>query len=294
LTTEPWTILNLIRWTTERFQKEGLASPRLDAEVLLAATLAVDRVKLYTHFDQPVQAAELARFKEMIQRRLKREPVAYIIGRREFWSLSFKVTPEVLIPRPESETLVEETIRLFSSRIPQDGNPQILEIGTGSGAISIALAKELSSANLVATDLSEKALAVAAENANLHQVSERIQFIRGDLFSPLQKGAKFHLILTNPPYISRQQFADLPSEVRDFEPSLALNGGLDGLEFYRRVLSQVHEFLLPGGWFLSEIGAGQDQDILEIGSKNGALEEIGFIPDLAGIKRVFHARKRSA
>jgi release factor glutamine methyltransferase len=293
LTQEPWTILKLIRWTDERFQKEGLPSPRLDAEVLLAATLRVDRVKLYTHFDQPVLPGELALFKEMIQRRLKHEPVAYIIGQREFWSLSFKVTRDVLIPRPETEILVAETIKMFSSWAAQDGNPQILEIGTGSGAISIALAKELSSVIVVATDVSERALAVAAENAALHQVSNRIQFLQGDLFSPLQKGTKFHLILSNPPYISREQFPDLPPGVRDFEPPLALDGGKDGLEFYRRALPQVNEFLLPGSWFFTEIGAGQDQDILQIASKNRALEELGFIPDLAGIKRVFKARKRT-
>jgi release factor glutamine methyltransferase len=293
LTQEPWTILKLIRWTDERFQKEGLPSARLDAEVLLAATLGVDRVKLYTHFDQPVLSGELARFKEMIQRRLKREPVAYIIGQREFWSLSFKVTRDVLIPRPETEILVAETIKLFSSWASRDSNPQTLEIGTGSGAISIALATELSSVTVVATDVSERALAVAAENAALHQVSNRIQFLRGDLFSPLQKGTKFHLILSNPPYISQEQFPDLPPEVRDFEPPLALDGGKDGLEFYRRAFPQVSEFLLPGGWFFTEIGAGQDQDILQIGSKNRDLEEFGFIPDLAGIKRVFKARKRT-
>jgi release factor glutamine methyltransferase len=293
LTQEPWTILKLIRWTDERFQKEGLSTPRLDAEVLLAATLGVERVKLYTHFDQPVLPEELIRFKEMIQRRLKREPVAYIIGQREFWSLPFKVTRDVLIPRPETETLVAESIKLFSAGAFQDGHPQILEIGTGSGAISISLATELSAVAVVATDLSARALAVAAENAARHRVSHRIQFLRGDLFSPLQEGAKFHLILSNPPYISRSQFSDLPPDVRDFEPTLALDGGEDGLEFYRRAFPRVSDFLLPGGWLLAEIGVGQDQNILQIVSPNQALDDFGFVPDLAGIKRVFKARKRT-
>ncbi len=294
MTKETWTILKLIRWTDERFRKEGFASARLDAEVLLAITLGVDRVKLYTHFDQPVRAEELARFKEMIQRRLKREPIAYITGRREFWSLSFRVTPDVLIPRPETEILVAEPLRVLSSWTPAEGRPQILEIGTGSGAISIALATEISSAALVATDVSEKALAVAAENAAHHQVDHCIQFLLGDLFSPLKRGTRFHLILSNPPYISQEQFPGLPPEVRDFEPRLALDGGKDGLDFYRRFFSQVGEFLFPGGWIFTEIGAGQDQDILQIGSKNPALEEFGFVPDLSGIQRVFKARKRAA
>jgi len=292
LTQEPWTILKLIRWTDERFRKEGLSTPRLDAEVLLAAALGVSRVKLYTHFDQPVLPEELTRFKGMIQRRLKREPVAYIIGQREFWSLPFKVTRDVLIPRPETEILVAESIKLFSSGAFQDDHPQILEIGTGSGAISISLAMDLSSVAVVATDISAKALAVAAENAARHQVSHRIQFLRGDLFSPLPKGAKFHLILSNPPYIARSQFSDLPPDVRDFEPPLALDGGEDGLEFYRRAFPQVSDFLLPGGWLFTEIGADQDRDILQIVSQNQALDEFGFIPDLAGIKRVFKVRKR--
>jgi release factor glutamine methyltransferase len=293
LTQEPWTILKLIRWTGERFQKEGLSTPRLDAEVLLSATLGMSRVKLYTHFDQPVLPEELNRFKGMIQRRLKREPVAYILGEREFWSLPFKVTRDVLIPRPETETLVSESIQLFSSGAFQDDHPQILEIGTGSGAISISLATELPAVAVVATDISEKALAVAAENAARHQVSHRIRLIRGDLFSPLPMGAKFHLILSNPPYISREQFSDLPPDVRDFEPPVALEGGKDGLEFYRQAFPHVSEFLLPGGWLLMEIGAGQDRDILQIVSKNRDLDEFDFIPDLTGIKRVFKARKRT-
>ena len=292
--TESWTILKLIRWTSERFQREGLPTPRLDAEVLLSSALRVDRVRLYTHFDQPLAPEELTRFKEMIQRRLKREPVAYIIGWREFWSLSFKVTREVLIPRPETEILVSEALALRPSLPLGEGDLRVLEIGTGCGAISVALAKELASGSITATDVSEKALTVAEENAASNGVRERLRFLRGDLFSPLKNGEQFHLILTNPPYISRDEWSDLMPEVRDFEPVLALEGGRDGLDFYRRALVQVSGFLLPGGWFLGEIGAGQDQKILEIAGQNPALEEFCFIPDLAGIRRVFKARKRTA
>jgi len=288
----PWTILNLIRWTDERLRREGLGTPRLDAEVLLAEALGVDRVGLYTHFDQPLHPEELARFKKLIQRRLQREPVAYIIGRREFWSLTFKVTPDVLIPRPETEILVAEALKVLSSPARTGRNLRILEMGTGSGAISVALAKEFPSASLVATDLSAKALAIAQENAARLGVGERIQFLRGDLFVPLEKESAFELIITNPPYIAEDDFPSLPPEVRGFEPRLALDGGKDGLAFFRRVLPIVGEFLSPGGWFLAEIGAGQEEKIRRIAGRNPELASGDFVPDLAGIERVFKARKK--
>jgi release factor glutamine methyltransferase len=288
----PWTILNLIRWTDERFRREGLNTPRLDAEVLLAETLGVDRVALYTHFDQPLHPEELARFKKLLQRRLQREPVAYIIGRREFWSLPFKVTPDVLIPRPETEILVAETLKILSAPAGTGQNFRILEIGTGSGAISIVLAKECPSASLVATDLSAKALAIAQENASHLGVGERIQFLQGDLFAPLEKEPVFELIITNPPYIAEVDFPSLPPEVLGFEPRLALDGGKDGLNFFRSVLPRVGEFLNPGGWFLAEIGAGQEGKIRQIAEGNPELVSCGFVPDLAGIKRVFKAQKK--
>ncbi len=287
-----WTILNLIRWTDERFRKEGLTTPRLDAEVLLAETLGMDRVALYTHFDQPVQPGELMRFKKLIQRRLRREPVAYIVGQREFWSLKFIVTPDVLIPRPETEILVMEALKVLSQPEQTKRRIRILEMGTGSGAISVALAKELPSASVVATDLSEKALSIAEENALRNGVGERILFLQGDLFDPLEKGSIFELIITNPPYIPQDYFPSLPPEVRDFEPRVALDGGRDGLNFFRRVLPRLGEYLSPEGWVLAEIGAGQDQKVREIAAANPDLDSCDFLPDLAGIKRVFKARKK--
>ena len=290
---DTWTILKLIRWTDERFKKEGLPTPRLDAEVLLAETLGVDRVDLYVRFDQPLHPEELARFKKRIQRRLKREPVAYIIGKREFWSLSFKVTPDVLIPRPETEVLVAEALKVLSQQEKTRGQVLILEIGTGSGAVSVALAKELPMASLIATDLSRKALVIAGENAHQHGVERQIQFLYGDLFDVLEKEAKFDLILTNPPYIPRDQLPSLIPEVRDFEPRIALEGGIDGLGFFRRALPKVAGFLNPGGWFLSEIGTGQDQEVRRIAEENPDLDSLDFVNDLAGLKRVFKARKRA-
>jgi len=285
-----WTILALIRWADERFKKEGLATPRLDAEVLLAEALATDRVGLYTHFDQPLRPDELARFKELIRRRLRREPVAYIIGKREFWSLPFRVTPDVLIPRPETETLVAEALKMLTPAERKDS--RILEIGTGSGAISIALARELPAAKVVATDLSPKALAIAEENALRSGVRERIQFLPGNLFDPVEKGEAFDLIVTNPPYIPRGEFPALLPEIRDYEPKVALDGGKDGLDFFRRVLPAAGEHLRPGGWFLAEMGAGQDPQILKIAAKSPDLDSFSFAKDLSGINRVFKARKK--
>jgi release factor glutamine methyltransferase len=285
-----WTILGLIRWAEERFKREGLATPRLDAEVLLAETLGMDRVGLYTHFDQPLQPNELAKFKKFIQRRLRREPVAYILGRREFWSIPILVTPDVLIPRPETETLVAEALKVLA---PSNGKDiHVLEIGTGSGAISIALAKELPTAKMMATDLSSKALSIAEENAIQNGVREQIQFLQGDLFQPVKKGKKFDLIVTNPPYIPRGRFPALMPEVRDYEPRIALDGGEDGLDFFRRALPLVENYLTFGSWFLAEIGAGQEQKILEIAQKGLYLDSLGFARDLGGINRVFKARKK--
>ncbi len=284
-----WTILKIIRWTEERFKKEGISCARLEAEVLLAETLSTDRVGLYINYDQPLAPAELNRFKEMVRRRLKREPLAYIIGQKEFWSMAFKVTPDVFIPRPETEILVEEAIKILAKERKKNGSLKILDIGTGSGAVAIALAKELPGAYLEATEISAKALAVARENARTHGVAERINFRQADLF--LSQGGPYDLIVTNPPYIPRRDLSVLPPEVRYFEPPLAWDGGEDGLDFFRRLLPQVSKYLRTQGWFLAEIGAGQDEEIKKIASKSPDLNTGILERDLAGINRVFKVRK---
>ncbi len=284
-----WTILKIIRWTEERFKKEGISCARLEAEVLLAETLGIDRVGLYINFDQPLAPAELNRFKEMVRRRLKREPLAYIIGKKEFWSMSFKVTPDVFIPRPETEILVEEAIKILAKEGKKNGPLKILDIGTGSGAVAIALAKELPGAYLEATEISAKALAVARENARTHGVAERINFRQADLF--LSQGGPYDLIVTNPPYIPRRDLSVLPPEVRYFEPPLAWDGGEDGLDFFRRLLPLVSKYLRTRGWFLAEIGAGQDEEIKKIASGIHDLSPGIWERDLAGINRVFKVRR---
>lgn len=285
-----WTVLALIRWADERFRKEGITTPRLDAEVLLAETLCLDRVGLYTHFDQPLQPDELARFKKLILRRLRREPVAYILGRKEFWSLPIRVSADVLIPRPETETLVAEALKVLAPAGKEDLH--ILEIGTGSGAISIALARERPAARITASDISPKALSVAKKNALQNGVREQIRFLQGDLFQPVPSSEIFDMVVSNPPYIPRVEISSLFPEVRDYEPRVALDGGTDGLDFFRRALPAVNEYLRPGGWFLAEMGAGQDSQVLKIAEKNRDLDSFGSAKDLSGINRVFKARKR--
>ncbi len=285
----PWTILRIIRWTEERFKKEGIPCARLEAEVLLAENLGMNRVGLYINYDQPLTSTELNSFKEMVRRRLKREPLAYIIGKKEFWSMSFKVTPDVFIPRPETEILVEEALRIAPRSRENDHPLKILDIGTGNGAIVIALAKELPTAYLEATEISAKALKIARENAVVHGVADRIGFKQADLFPAL--GRLYDLIVANPPYIPRGYITSLPPEVRHFEPPLAWDGGEDGLDFFRRILPQVGRFLRPQGWFLTEIGAGQEEEIKKIAAQMVDLCPGTFVRDLAGINRVFKVRK---
>jgi release factor glutamine methyltransferase len=242
---EPWTSLKLIQWTAGHFEKKGIPNPRLDAELLLAHVLKCKRVDLYTGFEKTVSDRHLAEFKALIERRAKREPLQYIIGETEFWGLKIRVTPDVLIPRPETELLVEEALK-------QTGAKDILEIGTGSGCIAIALAKHLPEARVTATDISKDALSVAKENAEIHGVADRIEFVASDiapwLFFETQE-RKFDLIVTNPPYLDPLELDLLQTEVSRFEPRTALDGGKAGLELIGKILDEAPDFLRrrPGG-----------------------------------------------
>ncbi len=284
---ERWTVLKVLKWTTEHFQEKGMENPRLEAEVLLAHLLGVDRVGLYLNYDKPLKEEERKAYREMIQRRTAREPVAYILGYKEFWSLRFKVGPECLIPRPETEHLVEETLRLAAQEhlsLPL----RILEIGTGCGAMAVALAKELKEAHIVATDISPHALSLAKENAQAHGVGERIKFVQGDLFPPGE--APFCLIISNPPYIITEDLFQLAPEVKDYEPLDALDGGGNGLRFFREIAQGSSGYLIKGGWLLLEMGEGQAPKVTNI------LEEVGFthielVPDYAGVKRVIRTQR---
>lgn len=280
---ETWAVLRLLQWTEQYFREKGIAEPRLDAQVLLADLLGLDRVGLYLNFDRPLTAAELAEFRGRVARRARHEPVQYIVGKAEFWSLIFRVTPEVLIPRAETELLVEEALRRAPAAVT------VLDVGTGSGALAVALSRELAPAAVSAIDLSPEALAIAEENARVHGLGARIAFRQADL-ADLPAGP-FDLIVANPPYIPAGEIAGLMPEVRDFEPHLALNGGADGLDAYRLLARQAPVRLAPGGWLLVEVGAGQANAVRELFLQH-ALVEVFVREDYAGIPRVVGGQRQ--
>ena len=281
--TERWTVLKILQWTADYFAGKEIASARLEAELLLAATLDMDRVGLYVNFERPLDSSELAAFREQVQRRAKGEPVQYILGETEFWSLPFTVSPAVLIPRADTEVLVEEAL----SRI--EGPVHLLDVGTGSGAIAVAMAHEKPEIQVTALDCSEEALHVARGNAERNGVAERVSCLAGDL-AELPPGP-FAMVVSNPPYVPTADCEQLMTEVRDHEPRLALNGGEDGLTAYRQLTSQSGEILLPGGWLLVEVGIGQAEDVVALFEAAG-LAEIKSHDDYAGIPRVVAGRKK--
>ena len=281
--TERWTILKILKWTTEYFTAKQVETARLDAELLLAATLGLDRVGLYVNFERPLDPSELAAFRERVQRRARHEPVQYILGEAEFWSLNFHVSPAVLVPRGDTEVLVEEAL----ARIK--GAARVLDVGTGSGAIAVALAHERAEIKVTALDCSEQALAVARDNVERNDVADRVNCVLGEL-EALPPGP-FDMIVSNPPYIPAGQWPTLMPEVRDFEPRLALDGGEDGLEAYRHLARQAGRILAPGGWLLVEVGIGQARDVGAL-LKAGGLTEISQREDYAGIPRVVAGRSK--
>lgn len=278
---EIWTVLGALTWTASYFRDKGIESPRLEAELLLADLLDLDRVGLYLNFDRPLNEEERTAFRDRVGRRSRREPTQYILGRTEFWSLPFKVTPAVLIPRPDTEILVEEALKLSRS------GGSILDVGTGSGAVAVAVAKELPTATVVGIDLSPEALAIARENAGENGVGDRIEFRQGDLRN-LPK-TRFDLIVANPPYVKTGDFGQLMPEVRDYEPVLALDGGPDGLDALRALADQAPELLNPGGWLLLEVGEGQAEPVQGL-LNNAGMEDIFMRNDLGGIPRVVGGR----
>ncbi len=283
--TEPWTVLKVVKWTTGYLQEKGIEGARLDAELLLGEVLLLDRVGLYLNYDRPLESSELLAYRQLIGRRARREPVAYILGRSEFWSLPLLVTPAVLIPRPDTEVLVEEAIKRLAP------GSRVLDVGTGSGAIAIALAHEKPDARLLAIDVSPAALAVAEQNACANQVAGRIEFRLGDLHC-LPVGP-FELIAANPPYIPQGELAGLQPEVRDYEPQLALAGGDDGLDCYRCLAAQARDRLTDGGWMLLEVGIGQAGAVQKLLSLAG-LTEVFCRHDYAGVERVVGGRRAIA
>jgi len=281
-----WTVKDVLQWTTDYFRKKDMETPRLDAEVLLAHALKVDRLRLYLDLERPLTPQERTVYRDLIRRRASREPVALIIGVKEFWSLPFKVTRGVLIPRPDTERLVEVVL----DEIREKPAPFILEIGTGSGAVAVAIVKECPMAKLVATDLSRVAIAVAAANAETAGLRGSIEFVVADLLEPFAKAAKFDVICSNPPYIPSDVIPTLAPEITCFEPRTALDGGPDGLEVIRRLVDQTPLFLKEGGTLIIEVGEHQAEAVREIMSRTGHFTDIQFFSDLTGKSRVVKAR----
>ena len=283
---QPWTVLRLIRWTADYLSGKGVDSPRLDAEVMLADLLRIDRVGLYLEFDRPLDPAELAGFRERVKRRAAREPVAYILGRKEFYSLEFEVGPGVLVPRPETELLVEESLKLIRRRWPEGEPLRLADLGTGSGAVAVTLAHELETAEVWAVDISDQALEFAKRNASRHQIGGRLHFVKSDLLAALAgAGEPFHLIVANLPYVPHFAFSDMAPDVRDYEPVLALDGGADGLDLIRRAAEQARPLLGPGGALLLEVWPTHGPDLRELAERLG-YGRVEMIRDLAGRERI--------
>lgn len=289
-----WTIQSILKVTSDYFNEKMIESPRLSAELLLAYQLSMDRVALYLNYDRPLNDDEIAGYRALVRRRLNREPVQYIIGRQEFWSLDFLVGPGVLIPRPESELIIEQLISLHSgNRIPGGPSPKILDLGTGSGALAIVLAGEIEGADIWASDISAAALEIARKNAQRHGVDERIRFIQGGLFEPVRERAlTFDVILSNPPYIASGALVSLAPEVRDHEPKIALDGGEYGMDSIEKIIKACPEYLESGGWVLLEMDPDQTPRALSLIEGDSRYGESARIRDYSHRYRIVMAQKR--
>ncbi|MBN1879162.1 peptide chain release factor N(5)-glutamine methyltransferase [bacterium] len=283
-----WTVRKLIAWTVPWFEERGISSPRLDAELLLACALHCSRIDLYLNPDKPLSETERLLYKTLIKRRAAREPVAYILGEKEFWRRTFKVDNRVLIPRPETEMLIETALNITKD----SSEVMIADLGTGSGCIAVTLAAELPDSRIYATDISIEAIALANENARDLNVDEQIIFCSGSWFNALQSAAKpgsFDMIVSNPPYIATGLLNGLQPEISRFEPSLALDGGREGLDPYIVIVSGAKQWMKKGGYLILEIGCAQGDRISRYLS-DASFDSIDIIKDLTGSDRIILAR----
>lgn len=283
MSAEPWTLGRLLTWTTNFLKDKQADSPRLDAEVLLAHILGVQRIALYTRFDELANDEVRNRYRQLVKQRVEGCPVAYLVGFKEFYNLRFNVTPAVLIPRPETELLVLEAIRLAKPH----STPRIVDVGTGSGAVALTLAKHLPQARVTAIDLSPEALEVAKKNADQHKLSS-VRFLQGDLLQPVAS-EKFDIVVSNPPYIDSEVVKQLPITVKNFEPKLALDGGPGGTAIIERLATEAKAVLGTGGYLLLEIGADQGKSLPALLERLGGYGPVTVLPDHAGLPRVVKA-----
>jgi release factor glutamine methyltransferase len=286
---QPWSIGGLLDWTARYLLQKGSDFPRLDAEVLLAHALGCRRIELYTRYEEPADEEARARFRDLVKRRVEGCPVAYLVGRKEFFSLPLEVSPAVLIPRPETEFVVVECLGLAKEM----AKPRVLDLGTGSGNIAIAVAVRHPGAQVTAVDASGEALAVARPNAERHGVAGRVRFLEGDLFGPLPPGERFDFVLSNPPYIAHEDLDRLPAGVRRYEPAAALDGGPGGFVVFDRLLAGAGEYLVPGGHLIVEIGSAQEAPGRERIAAHGGFELGDTVYDGARHPRVLRARRRA-
>ncbi len=285
------TIRDALKRASVRLNEAGVEDAESEAEFLLAGLLQLKRHELFLHPERPLTPDEADRFQAFTTRRARREPAQYITGVAGFMGLDFKVTRDTLIPRPETELLVQEALELAKGFTTEKG-PVIIDLCTGCGCIAVAMAKSLLDCRIYATDISTAAIDVARENAEAHGVTERIEFLEGDLYSPLEPlglRANTQLILSNPPYVSKEEMATLPPEIKDYEPAGALYGGEDGLVLIRRIIETSPEYLTPGGALIMEAGYGQAGHVMGFVRVSGAFEQAAMKKDLAGIERVLVA-----
>ena len=287
---ETWTVGRLLGWTTDYLSRNHSDTPRLDAEILLGESLGCERIELYTRFNEVPDEAALTAFRELVRRRAEGTPVAYLVGHREFYSLMFRVTPDVLIPRPETEFLVIAALDLFKDR-PENEGILVCDVGTGSGIIAVCLARHLPNCRVTAVDISPEALAVAEYNAGEHGVADRIELLESDLLGSVPPDRRFDLILSNPPYVSQSEFDALVADVRDYEPRKALLAGTSGTEVIEALLPQAAERLVAGGHLLVEISPMIHEAVCGLIAGDGRFRLGRTVMDLARLPRAVVASR---
>ncbi|MBA7701064.1 Release factor glutamine methyltransferase [subsurface metagenome] len=310
LAMQAWTIQKLLNWITEYLTERSIDSPRLSAELLLSGVLETKRIELYTQFDKPVDKQQLDQLHDLVERAGQNEPIAYLIGKTEFYSLELNITADCMIPRPETELLVQRAIEFLRTRPAplrcgaRTGTQLVCDLCTGSGCIAVAIAKNFPDARIIATDICDAALNVAAKNVEKHQLKDRIELLHGDLFDPIISGLDvdklvpdsdrgFDLIVCNPPYVSATEFEKLDKNVKDYEPKSALFAGVDGLDIYRRVIEKADELLKSDAALMLEIGFDQGRAVRELLEQTGAFAEIKIEKDFQKNDRIVIACKKS-
>jgi len=285
---EIWTVKRVLDWTIDHLKKHGCETARLDAEILLAFSRGCQRIQLYTEYDAPLTPDERAKMRDLVKRRAGHEPVAYLVGFREFFGMDFEVEPGVLIPRPDTETLVMTALELAR----EIESPQVIDLCTGSGCVAAAIAENCETADVTAVEIDDQAFAVATRNLAKHELTDRVALLQGDLFEPVPDEELFDLIVSNPPYVTTAEMDTLPPDVRLHEPRRALDGGADGLDLVRRIVTDGQTRLNPGGAMLLEISSEQAPAVGGLFAEAGVFEPAMTVKDLAGHSRVVWARKR--